>query len=76
MGLTALPEAIGELTSLTTLDLSVNQLTVLPEAIGELASLTTLDVSGNPLTYPPPAVVADGSEAVVSFLRGARESSA
>ena len=51
-------------------------LTALPEAIGELASLTTLDVSGNPLTYPPPAVVADGSEAVVIFLRGARESSA
>jgi Leucine-rich repeat (LRR) protein len=44
MGLTALPEAIGQLTSLRRLNVSRNQLTALPEAIGELVNLRELGV--------------------------------
>jgi len=56
LGLAVLPEAIGQLTGLTTLDLSGNQLTALPEAIGQLTALTTLDLSSNRLTVLPDAI--------------------
>ena len=51
-GLTGtIPESIGDLTDLETLDLSNNNLTgVIPESIGNLTNLTTLDLSGNNLT--------------------------
>lgn len=44
---TSLPESIGGLTSLTTLDVSWSRMTSLPEGIGGLKSLTTLDLSYN-----------------------------
>ena len=44
-GLTELPEAIGQLSQLQTLDLSDNQLSALPEAIGQLSQLQSLDLS-------------------------------
>jgi Leucine-rich repeat (LRR) protein len=47
------PEAIGNLTALTTLDLSDNQLTAVPKAIGTLISLAELELSGNPITEQP-----------------------
>ena len=50
MGLSHLPPEIGDLTSLTVLDLSNNQLTSLPAEIGKLTSLTELDLSNNKLT--------------------------
>ncbi|MGA7178512.1 MAG: leucine-rich repeat domain-containing protein [Thiobacillaceae bacterium] len=50
------PEAIGQLTQLQTLDVSGNQLTALPEAIGQLTQLQTLDVSGNQLTALPATI--------------------
>ncbi|HJT31368.1 MAG TPA: COR domain-containing protein [Pirellulales bacterium] len=51
--LTQLPESIGHLTELQTLDLSGNQLTALPESIGRLTELQQLDLSGNQLTALP-----------------------
>ncbi|NUO80023.1 leucine-rich repeat domain-containing protein [candidate division KSB1 bacterium] len=58
--LTALPESMPHLQSLTRLDLSSraieqdrNQLTTLPESFGELRKLITLDLSGNKLTKFP-----------------------
>jgi internalin A len=50
LGLTALPEAIGNLAQLQSLNISNNHLTALPEAIGNLAQLRRLDVSQNQLT--------------------------
>jgi Leucine-rich repeat (LRR) protein len=44
--LTGLPESLGQLAALTTLNLSrCRALTGLPESLGQLAALTTLDLS-------------------------------
>ncbi|MGB8169836.1 MAG: COR domain-containing protein [Chthoniobacteraceae bacterium] len=51
--LTELPESLGRLTQLQTLDLSGNQLTALPEWLGQLTQLQTLDLSRNQLTALP-----------------------
>jgi internalin A len=51
--LTSLPAEIGQLTNLTMLDLSNNQLTSLPAEIGQLTNLTMLDLSNNQLTSLP-----------------------
>ncbi len=48
--LTALPESIGQLTTLTSFNLMSNQLTALPESIGQLTSLTLLNLTDNQLT--------------------------
>jgi len=56
LGLTALPEAVGQLTELKTLDLGGNQLIALPEAIGQLTQLQGLDLSHNRLTALPEAI--------------------
>ena len=54
LGLTgAVPAEIGQLTSLTELDLRGNQLTSLPAEIGQLTSLTYLNLGGNQLTSLP-----------------------
>ena len=53
-GLTgAVPVDIGQLTSLTKLNLNRNQLTSLPAELGQLTSLTRLDLFGNQLTSVP-----------------------
>lgn len=53
LGLTALPEEIGNLTNLTTLYLYSNRLEVLPEWIGNLTNLTKLSLFGNRLEVLP-----------------------
>jgi hypothetical protein len=54
LGLTgAVPAEIGQLTSLTELDLPGNQLTSLPAEIGQLTSLTYLNLDANQLTSLP-----------------------
>jgi Leucine-rich repeat (LRR) protein len=47
------PESIGSLTALTSLDVSDNKLTVVPEAFGNLTGLTGLWLNGNQLTVVP-----------------------
>ncbi|WBB69039.1 Imm1 family immunity protein [Micromonospora sp. WMMD812] len=49
----SLPESLGELTGLTWLGLSNNQLTVLPDSLGNLTSLTWLDLAHNHLSTLP-----------------------
>ena len=45
-GLTALPEAIGELTALESLDLSENELRELPDSLWQLRGLRSLVLDG------------------------------
>ncbi|XP_070452687.1 E3 ubiquitin-protein ligase LRSAM1 isoform X4 [Equus przewalskii] len=51
--LTALPDDIGQLTSLQVLNVERNQLTYLPRSIGNLAQLQTLNVKDNKLKELP-----------------------
>jgi hypothetical protein len=68
--LTALPSWIAALDSLRSLDLADNQLVELPAGLGGLAGLTELGVAGNRhMILPPPDVVAEGTPAVLAFLR-------
>ena len=48
--LTSLPETIGNLSSLTDLDVSANQLADIPGFICNLTSLARLAVGNNPVT--------------------------
>ncbi|WP_342204885.1 hypothetical protein [Serratia ureilytica] len=51
--LTRLPENIGELTALRSLDLRANRLSDLPESLGELSRLRKLDLRWNDFTHTP-----------------------
>jgi hypothetical protein len=51
--LTELPESLGRLTQLQSLDLSDNRLTALPQSLGRLTHLQSLDLSDNRLTALP-----------------------
>lgn len=48
LGLTHLPDSIGNLSQLTELDVRYNQLTHLPDSIGNLTNLKELRVTDNP----------------------------
>ncbi|KAI3462277.1 hypothetical protein Pfo_018940 [Paulownia fortunei] len=51
-----LPDSIGKLSSLITLDLSENRIVMLPDAIGGLSSLQTLDLHGNKIHELPESI--------------------
>ncbi|MDM8544702.1 leucine-rich repeat domain-containing protein [Desulfococcaceae bacterium HSG9] len=51
--MTGLPESLGQLTQLQSLNLSKNQLTGLPESLGQLTQLQLLNLSENQLTELP-----------------------
>ncbi len=57
LGLSSIPEQIGDLTYLRSLDLWHNQLTTLPEQIGDLTALTSLNLRYNQLETLPPQIV-------------------
>ncbi|CAL0314257.1 unnamed protein product [Lupinus luteus] len=51
-----LPNSIGKLSSLVTLDLSENRIMALPSTIGGLSSLTRLDLHANRITELPDSI--------------------
>lgn len=51
-----LPDSIGKLSTLITLDLSENRLIALPSSIGSLSSLTKLDLHSNKITDLPESI--------------------
>jgi hypothetical protein len=78
--LASLPPEIAQLESLCRLLLSNNNLQSLPFTLGNLSKLainddncndgfTGLSLDGNPLISPPPEVVAQGTSAILEYLR-------
>ncbi|GKV21867.1 hypothetical protein SLEP1_g31804 [Rubroshorea leprosula] len=51
-----IPDSIGKLSSLITLDLSENRIVALPNAIGGLSSLTKLDLHSNSIAQFPDSI--------------------
>nr|BAK00217.1 predicted protein [Hordeum vulgare subsp. vulgare] len=51
-----IPDSIGKLTGLVTLDISENRLVALPPTIGKLSSLTKLDLHANRIAQLPDSV--------------------
>ncbi|KAJ1403828.1 Leucine-rich repeat [Sesbania bispinosa] len=51
-----LPDSLGKLSSLVTLDLSENRIVALPSTIGGLSSLTRLDLHSNRITELPDSI--------------------
>lgn len=54
--LAVIPNAIGELTALTFLNLSGNRITSISDSIAKLKNLTALNLSGNQLTHIPEGI--------------------
>ena len=54
--LISIPESIGDLTSLYTLNIAGNQVTSIPESIGNLINLVGLHLSNNQLTSLPESI--------------------
>lgn len=69
-----LPDSIGKLSSLVTLDLSENRIVALPETIGGLSSLTKLDLHSNRIGELP-GPIGDLLSLVVLDVRGNQLSS-
>ncbi|GJN03950.1 hypothetical protein PR202_ga21451 [Eleusine coracana subsp. coracana] len=69
-----LPDSIGKLTGLVTLDISENRILALPEEIGRLSSLTKMDLHANRIAQLPDSV-GDLSNLVFLDLRGNQLSS-
>jgi Leucine-rich repeat (LRR) protein len=71
--LAVVPTELGNLVNLAELDISANNLTRLPSQLGRMLALRIIQVADNPLTWPPLAVLDEGPEAVLQFLKHADE---
>ncbi|HWG27786.1 discoidin domain-containing protein [Actinospica sp.] len=69
--LVQLPLSLAQLSRLAQLDAADNRLLQVPPELASLPRLSALELRGNPhLLVPPPAIVAQGSHAVLDYLRG------
>ncbi|MEO9029824.1 MAG: COR domain-containing protein, partial [Ktedonobacteraceae bacterium] len=67
--LSTLPAEVGNLSSLQGLRLDNNHLSTLPAEVGNLSSLQWLYLLNNPLQSPPPEIIAQGTPAILAYLR-------
>lgn len=67
--ITKLPPALGRLVYLQELALSGNKIRELPCEMGKLFRLKVLHLDSNPITSPPPAILKQGVEATIGYLR-------
>lgn len=67
--LTAVPDWIGDLTTLQELNLSGNNITTLPRHLAALGDDLDLNLSDNPLTPPLDALAKQGTPALFAHLR-------
>ncbi len=66
----SVPESLGNLTALTKLNLSGNQLTALPLRLADLLdSGLELHLEGNPLADPLPGLAGRGAAELAAYLR-------
>lgn len=64
-----LPEVIGKLQNLITLDISYNKpLQKLPKSLGYLQLITSLNIDGLKLSYPPEDILSGGTIVIIAFL--------
>jgi ABC-type transporter Mla MlaB component len=72
VGLTSLPDNIGNLSKLKRLYLCGNSITTLPLSIGELNENCRLTLCNNPIKNVPPSVLetGDGGKAIIRFFSG------
>lgn len=68
------PPEICELTELTELFLHYNKIQELPPELARLENLRELRLDDNPLISPPAEIRAQGSQAILSFLKGREQS--
>lgn len=67
--LSTLPPDLGRCIHLEKLDLAHNMITQLPVEMGVLTNLKMLDLEYNSLIFPPRKKVAEGTDAILLFLR-------
>ena len=56
LGIEKIPESIGKLTNLQSLDLSYTQISELPESIGNLTSLQSLNLDSTQISVLPESI--------------------
>jgi internalin A len=67
--LSTVPPEVASLQALIELNLAENFLRALPPALGRLTALQHLWLEGNPLDEVPPEVLAQGTKALLAYLR-------
>jgi Leucine-rich repeat (LRR) protein len=67
--LSTLPADLGKCLLLEKLDLAHNMITQLPVEMGQLTRLKLLDLEYNSLIFPPRKKIAEGTDAILLFLR-------
>lgn len=68
--LDASENGLGALRYLNSLDLSNNNIQMVPPVLGNLTNITDLKLSGNPFRQPRHQILAQGTAAVMDYLRG------